>query len=159
MSQTESGVSVVESVEADRAEVESGAWVSLSPGLPDLFPLLRALGEAEAYVHVPIGTERGFAVSVPAASLSLRGRLEIRPGVDRFCIHGQASNPGEFAWFGRRKGRGRPDYWQFAVERRGSAAPELVVYGTARLDGFTLRVRSLGPPPEREESDPAPGGP
>ncbi|MGV3721122.1 MAG: hypothetical protein ACO1SX_09450, partial [Actinomycetota bacterium] len=52
---------------------------------------------------------------------------------------------GDFAWFSRRKGRGRPDYWQAAIEYRPFGAPALVLYLTAPLDGLEVRVRSISP--------------
>lgn len=116
-------------------------WTDLSPGDPGLFDRLRGLGHAEIYVHVPIGTETGYRVAVPGASLSLRGTLEVAPGVDRLIVRVPGWGVDDLAWFGRRKGRGRPDYWQFAIEHRPEGFPGLVLYGTAPLDGIVLRVR------------------
>lgn len=118
-------------------------WQSVSPAEPELFGWLRSLGEAEIHIRFGIGTAGGHRVEVPAASLTVRGRLTVEPEVDRIAVQVTGWSATDFAWFSRRKGRGRTDYWQGAIEYRPAGAPELVLYFTAPLDGLELRVRQL----------------
>ena len=115
-------------------------WQPLSSSAPDLFPQLRALGTVQACVRFRIGTGEGYAVDVPATSLTLQGPLRVMPAVDRFAVEVRGWGPDDFAWFGRRKGRGRSDYWQGAVEYRPEGRPALVLYFTAPEDGLEISV-------------------
>ena len=127
---------------ADETQPTSGeAWVPLRSEDPDLFTRLRGLVNAELHLRCEIGTSEGFRVQVPAASLTLRGPLTVEPVHDRFAIHPDGWGAGDFVWFARRKGRGRTDYWQGAIEYRPEGRPALVLYVTAELEGLELRVR------------------
>jgi hypothetical protein len=119
---------------------------------PDLFERLRKLQPAEVRVRFGIGTHGSAAVDVPAVSFTLQGRLRVEPHVDRFAVEVPGWGPDDYAWFGRRKARGRPDYWQGAVEHRPEGRPALVIYFTAPEKGLEVSVRPL---PEREAK---PGG-
>ncbi len=125
------------------SEPERG-WTVLSSGLPDLFSRLREVGPAEVLVRFSIGTEARYQVEVPGCRTAILGRLALQPGVDRFNVHVSGWGQDDFAWFGRRKGRGCEDYWQGAVEYRPEGRPALVVYFTAPLDGLEIRVRRDG---------------
>ena len=118
-------------------------WQTLAAESPDLFERLRERGPSEVHVRFGIGVGRGFTVDVPAASLTVQGRLRVEPDVDRFGIEVPGWGPDDFAWFARRKGRGRTDYWQGAIEYRPEGRPALVLYFTAPPDGLEIRVRSL----------------
>ena len=118
-------------------------WQTLASEAPDLFDHLRHSGPAEVHVRFGIGVGEGFAVDVPAASLTLQGRLRVEPGTDRLGIEVPGWGPDDFAWFARRKGRGRTDYWQGAIEYRPEGRPALVFYFTAPLDGLEIRLRTL----------------
>jgi len=120
----------------------ANTWQKLASDLPDLFPLLRELGPADVHLRFGIGTEGGYQVDVPAASLILQGRLRVEAEVDRFAIEIAGWGAGDFAWFARRKGRGRTDYWQGAIEHRPEGRPALVLYFTAPLDGLMLSVHT-----------------
>ena len=115
-------------------------WQPLSSAAPDLFPQLRALGTVEACVRFRIGAGEGYAVDIPATSLTLHGRLRVMPSVDRFGLEVDGWGADDFAWFGRRKGRGRRDYWQGAIEYRPEGRPALVLYFTAPEDGLEISV-------------------
>lgn len=108
---------------------------------PALFELLRQAGPVKASVRFAIGTEGGHRVEVPAVRLQLTGTLRVEPLHDRFAVLVDGWGPDDFAWFARRKGRGRPDYWQGAIEHRPSGRPDVVVYFTAPLDGLEIRLR------------------
>jgi hypothetical protein len=97
------------------------------------------------HVHFAIGTEGGHHVDVPAASFTVRGRLRVETAVDRFAVLVPGWGPQDFAWFARRKGRGREDYWQAAIEQQADSGPALVLYLTAPLDGLEIRVRAADP--------------
>jgi len=129
---------------ADRSDT---GWQTLPSDAPDLFDRLRALEGAEIHLHFGIGTAAGWQVDVPAASLNLRGRLQVEKTVDRFAVKVPDRGAADFAWFGRRRGRGRPDYWQGAIEHRVAGRPALVLYFTAPAGGLRLRVRAPEPPP------------
>jgi hypothetical protein len=116
-------------------------WTVLNSDAPELFQTLRRLPDSEIHLRFSVGTELGHRVEVPAASLTLRGRLVVEPQVDRFTVVVPGWGEADFAWFSRRKGRGRTDYWQAAIEYRPLAAPALVLYLTAPLDGLELRVK------------------
>jgi hypothetical protein len=116
-------------------------WQRLSCAAPELFQDLRESEGGEVHVRFRIGTG-GFVVDVPAASLTLQGRLRVAPSRDRFTVAVPGWGPDDFAWFSRRKGRGRPDYWQGAIEYRPQGCPALVLYVTAPLDGLEISVRS-----------------
>lgn len=116
-------------------------WQVWSSADPDLFAQLRRAGELEIHLRFGIGTAGGYQVAVPAASLTLRGTLTVEPTTDRLTIHVPGWGPADFAWFSRRKGRGRTDYWQAALEYRPAGLPALVLYLTAPLDGLEIRVR------------------
>jgi hypothetical protein len=73
--------------------------------------------------------------------------LAVEAQVDRFGVLVPGWGEGDFAWFSRRKGRGRTDYWQAAIEYRPFDAPALVLYLTAPLDGLDLRVKPTRPNP------------
>jgi hypothetical protein len=103
---------------------------------------LRRLGPAEMHVRFGIGVGSGYRSEVPAASLTLRGKLAVEPQVDRFALRIPGWSETDFAWFARRKGRGRSDYWQAAIEYHPEGHPALVLYLTAPLDGLVLRVRT-----------------
>jgi hypothetical protein len=127
----------------DTVEPHGEEWLPLRSDDPELFSRLRALVNAEVHLRCGIGTGDGFRVEVPAASLTLRGRLSVEPVVDRLGILPEGWGAGDFVWFARRKGRGRTDYWQGAIEYRPEGQPALVLYLTAALDGLELRVREL----------------
>lgn len=116
-------------------------WRTVPSGARDLFERLEALQGQTGLVRFGIGTGGGLRVDVPAARMSLQGRLEVRRSLDRIIIHVEGWGDDDFAWFGRRKGRGRPDYWQGAIEYRPAGCPALVLYFTAPLDGLEIRVR------------------
>jgi hypothetical protein len=116
-------------------------WTPLASDAPDLFTRLRALSHAEMHLRFGIGTSGGFRVEVPASSLTVRGRLSVEPVVDRLTLHPEGWGESDFVWFARRKGRGRTDYWQGAIEYHAGGQPALVLYLTAPLDGLELRVR------------------
>lgn len=119
-------------------------WTRFPSDAPDLFKRLAELGEAEVVVRFGIGVEDGYHVEVPAARLALRGRLRLFPGRDRFGVEaGCQAGPDDFTWLARRKGRGRSDYWQGAVERQAGGVPTLTFYFTAPLEGLEIRARSL----------------
>jgi hypothetical protein len=123
--------------------VDDQRWQTLPSEAPDLFDRLRAAGPAEVYVRFGIGVGKGFAVDVPAASLTLQGRLQVEHQVDRFGVQVPGWGPDDFAWLARRKGRGRTDYWQGAIEYHPEGRPALVLYFTAPLDGLEIRLRTL----------------
>lgn len=116
-------------------------WQPVPSDAPDLFPRLRRLGEASVSIRFGIGTEEGYRVQVPAVRLHLTGALRVEAQHDRLSVLVPGWGPEDFAWFARRKGRGRPDFWQGAVEHRPEGSPALVVYFTAPLDGLEIRVR------------------
>lgn len=93
----------------------------------------------------------GYRVEVPASSLMLRGGLSVEEAVDRFAVQVPGWAETDFAWFARRKGRGRTDYWQAAIEYRPAGLPALVLYLTAPLDGLLIRVRPVTPTPRSAE--------
>src|SRR5688572_4657510 len=105
-------------------------WADIPSDLPDLFDRLRALEECEVWVRVGQGMGEGRSVAIPAAILTLRGRLRLPGDVDRFGIDLPGQGESDFAWFARRKGRGRGEYWQVAVERHAEGHPVLVLYVT-----------------------------
>lgn len=115
-------------------------WTRFPSDAPDLFTRLAELGDAEVVVRFGIGVGDGYRVEVPAARLSLRGRLRLYPGRDRFGIAAEESGPGDFTWLARRKGRGRSDYWQGAIERHTDGYPALTLYFTAQVDEVEIRV-------------------
>lgn len=117
-------------------------WQKLSSDAPDLFDCLRARAGAEVWLRFGIGVEGGYRVEVPAVRLSLQGRLAVAPRVDRFTVAVPGWGPEDFAWFGRRKGRGRTDYWQGAIEYRPEGQPALVLYFTAPDDGLEISIRA-----------------
>ena len=119
------------------------SWERFPSDAPELFTRLRGKTDAEIHLRFGIGTAEGYRVEVPAASLTLRGRLTVEASVDRFTIHLEGWGDGDFAWFARRKGRGRTDYWQGAIEYRPAGLPALVLYVTAPLDGLEIRVRPV----------------
>lgn len=119
-------------------------WQTFPSGAPDLFTRLEALQGRTVLIRFGIGTGSGIQVEVPAARMSLQGRLEVRRSLDRIIIHVEGWGEEDFAWFGRRKGRGRPDYWQGAIEYRPSGAPAMVLYFTAPLDSLEIRIRQPG---------------
>ena len=117
-------------------------WINLASDAPELFERLAELGEAEVVVRFGIGVEAGYRVEVPAVRLALRGRLCLFPGRDRFGVEATSTaGEGDFTWLARRKGRGRSDYWQGAIERQAGGSPALTLYFTAPLDGLEIRVR------------------
>jgi hypothetical protein len=122
-----------------------GGWGVLPSDVPDLFSRLRALENAEVTVAASVGTGVGYLVEVPCATVRLRGRLRVEPRVDRFVLELDGWGAGSFAWFGRRKGRGRPDYWQIGVEYRPGDYPALAYFGTAAADGLEIRIRAPEP--------------
>lgn len=126
-------------------DLEEAGWESMRSDSSVLFDTLRRLPEAEIFVSFKVGVGKGYRVDVPAASLNLRGRLKVEAAVDRFHVLIPGWGEGDFAWFSRRKGRGRSDYWQAAIEHRAAGAPALVLYLTAELDGLELRVRPTAP--------------
>lgn len=129
---------------SDGAELpQTGAWERLASDSAELFGRLRELGRAEIHLRFGIGTAEGYRVEVPAASLTLRGMVTTEPEVDRLTVQIDGWSDGDFAWFARRKGRGRTDYWQAAIEYRPSGRPALVLYLTAPLDGIEIQVRPL----------------
>jgi len=128
------------------ASVPDDAWTLLPSDAVGLFDALRGLPGAEVHVRFRIGAEAAHRVQVPAVSLTLRGRLVVEAQVDRFAVAVPGWAEGDFAWFSRRKGRGRTDYWQAAIEYRPVGLPALVLYLTAPLDGLELRVRPAAPP-------------
>jgi hypothetical protein len=120
-------------------------WQTWPSADPDLFAQLRRAGSLEIHLRFGIGTAGGYRVEVPAASLTLRGTLTVEPTTDRLNLHVPGWGPEDFAWFSRRKGRGRTDYWQAAIEYRPAGLPALVLYLTVPLDGLEIRVRPLRP--------------
>jgi len=118
-------------------------WQALSSAAPDLFDHLRATGAAEIHLRFGVGTAEGYRVAVPAASLTLRGMLRVETANDRLSILVPGWGETDFAWFSRRKGRGRSDYWQAAIEYRPAGLPALVLYLTAPLDGLEIRIRAI----------------
>lgn len=128
-----------------RSDHVGADWALLGSDAPGLFDTLRQLPDSEIHVRFNLGTEQGYRVEVPAASLTLRGRLATEAQVDRFGVLVPGWAEGDFAWFSRRKGRGRRDYWQAAIEHHPAGAPALVLYLTAELDGLELRVRPFVP--------------
>jgi hypothetical protein len=118
-----------------------GGWRALTSDAPDLFAQLRAAGAAEIHLRFGVGTDEGYRVAVPAASLTLRGALRVEATTDRLSIQVPGWGAGDFVWFSRRKGRGRTDYWQAAIEYRPAGLPALVLYLTAPLDGLEIRIR------------------
>ena len=122
-----------------------GGWQQLSSAAPDLFQHLRTLGAVAICVRFRIGTGEGYGVEVPANSLTVQGRLRVMSGVDRFAVEVAGWSADDFAWFGRRKGRGRGDYWQGAIEYRPEGRPALVLYFTAPEDGLEISVRAEPP--------------
>lgn len=133
-------------------------WEELDPADPQLFTRLRELGPARVYVHLGIGTGDGVRVDVPAASFTLQGELRVEPEVDRFGIRVPGWSETDFAWFARRKGRGRTDYWQVAIEHHAEGIPALVLFFTAEQDGLLLRT-APAPPHPREGASPRDGEP
>ena len=117
------------------------AWRRLPPNDPSLFKRLRDLPPANVTVRFRIGVEERGRVEVPAASLTLQGRLRVEPVVDRFEVEIPGWGTEDFAWFARRKGRGRTDYWQAAIEHKPEGRPALVLYLTAPLDGLEISVQ------------------
>ena len=126
--------------------MSNSKWTPLDPTSPELFEQLRALDHPEASIRFGIGTEGRHRVAVPAARLVLQGRLRLEADVDRFSVEIEGWGPADFAWLARRKGRGRPDYWQGAVEHRATDRPALVFYFTAPLSGIEISVRQINPP-------------
>jgi hypothetical protein len=118
----------------------SNVWQTLPSDAADLYERLRTMEGAEVSVRFGIGTAEGYQVEVPAASLIVQGWLRVEPGVDRLVVEVPGWGPEDFAWFGRRKGRGRTDYWQGAIEHRPGGRPALVLYFTAPADGLLIRV-------------------
>lgn len=118
-------------------------WCDHEPADPEFFARLRELGAAEVSIRFGIGTEEGFQVEVPAASLMLQGRLRVEREVDRISVEVPGWGTEDFAYFARRKGRGRTDYWQGAIEYRPAGRPALVLYFTAELAGLQIRTRIL----------------
>lgn len=115
-------------------------WERFPSDAPELFTWLRSQTGAEVHLRFGIGTAEGYRVEVPAASLTLRGGLTVETEVDRFTVHLEGWGDRDFAWFARRKGRGRTDYWQGAIEYHTAGHPALVLYVTAPLDGLEIRV-------------------
>lgn len=116
-------------------------WEAFPSEAPDLFSQLESLQGHAVLVRFGIGTGEGFRVEVPAARMAVQGRLEVRRSLDRIVVQVEGWGESDFAWFGRRKGRGRPDYWQGAIEYRPANSLALVLYFTAPLDGLEIRVR------------------
>lgn len=116
-------------------------WQPLPSEAPDLFGRLRELQGAEITVRFRIGVGEWGRVEVPAASLTIQGRLHVEPGVDRFGVEVPGWGTDAFAWFARRKGRGRTDYWQAAIEHKPEGRPALILYLTAPLDGLEILAR------------------
>jgi hypothetical protein len=127
-------------------------WRDHASADPDLFATLRRLAPCRIYLRFEHDTRDGLRVDVPATSLTLQGELTIEPVVDRFGIRLRGGGAGDVAWFARRKARGRPEYWQAAIEQHAEGRPALVLYFTAAADGLALRTTSAG-------SDPPPGEP
>ena len=115
-------------------------WQRFPSDAPDLFDQLRELRDAEVTVRFRIGIGEWGMVDVPAASLTLQGRLRSEPGVDRFGVEVPGWGTEDFAWFARRKGRGRTDYWQAAIEHKPAGRPALILYLTAPLDGLEIQI-------------------
>lgn len=130
------------------------SWQEHSSADPELFTRLRELPPAEVRVRFEHGTGDGYRVEVPGASFTLQGVLRVEPEVDRISVEVPGWSAGDFAYFARRKGRGRTDYWQGAVEYHPSDRPALVFYFTAALDGLEIKTRPIAR--ERVQSD-APG--
>lgn len=118
-------------------------WQRLPSEDPALFERLRGLPPTDVIVRFRIGVGERGKVEVPAVSLTLQGRLRVEPGVDRFGIEVPGWGAEEFAWFARRKGRGRTDYWQAAIEHKPEGRPALVLYLTAALDGLEICIEPL----------------
>jgi hypothetical protein len=127
-------------------------WEDHSSADPRLFAALRHLAGCRIYLRFEHDTRDGLRVEVPSASLTLQGELTVELNVDRFGIRLPGGGVGDFAWFSRRKARGRPEYWQGAIEQHRDGGPALVLYFTAPADGLTLRTCPAG-------SDPPPGEP
>lgn len=140
----------------NEGRVARADWTEQDPADPQLFARLRKLGPARVYVRLGIGTGDGLHVEVPAASLAVGGELVVAPDVDRFGIRLPGWKEPDFAWFARRKGRGRPDYWQAAVQQHGEGGPALVLFFTATLDGLVIRTAPL--PGASREGASLPGG-
>ena len=119
-------------------------WDEHSSADPKLFAALRSLQDAEIYVRFAMGVGDGSQVEVPAAVLSVQGRFRVEPRSDRFCMKVPEWGEEHFVYFARRKGRGRDDYWQGAIEHRPEGRPSLVLYFTAPLDGLIIRTRATG---------------
>ena len=117
----------------------------MDPAAPDLFPQLRAMVQSEVSIRFGMGTEGRQRVAVPAARLVLQGRMQVKPNADRISIEIESWGAGDFAWLARRKGRGRPDYWQGAIEHRAADRPALVLYFTAPLSEIEISVRPTSP--------------
>jgi hypothetical protein len=133
---------------SDASELpQAGVWERFPSDSLELFSRLRELGRAEIHLRFGIGAAEGYRVEVPAASLTLRGTVTTAPEVDRLTVQIDGWGDGDFAWFARRKGRGRTDYWQAAIEYRPTGRPALVLYLTAPLDGIEIQVRPLPPAP------------
>lgn len=118
-------------------------WLTLDPAHPDLFTQLRELGPSEASVRFNHGIDDAGRVQVPASSLTLQGALRVEAGVDRFGILIPGWGENDFVWLARRRGRGRSDYWQGAIEQKPGGRPALIFYFTAELDGLEIRVRRI----------------
>ncbi len=123
-------------------------WEELCPTAPTLFEQLRQYDGAEFWVHVEQGLGADGRISVPATHLTVQGTLKVEPGVARFSVAIPGWENSDFAWFARRRGRGRPDYWQAAIEYRPSGRPALVLYFTAELADLQMRVLRSGRPHE-----------
>lgn len=125
----------------DQSTAPATDWERLPSDSASLFTRLRELGPAEIHLRFGMGTTEGFRVEVPAVSLILRGMVSAEAVTDRFSVQIEDWGEGDFAWFARRKGRGRTDYWQAAIEYRPSGRPAVVLYLTAPLDGIEIQVR------------------
>ncbi len=121
-------------------------WQRFPSDDPALFRRLRERAGADVCVRFRIGVDASPRVEVPAATLLLQGRLLLEPVVDRFGIGVTGWGAEDFAWFARRKGRGRSDYWQAAIEHRPEGRPALVLYLTAPLNGLEITIRDADPP-------------
>ena len=119
-------------------------WDEHSSADPKLFAVLRGLQDAEIYVRFATGVGDGFQVEVPAAVLSVQGSFRVEQRSHRFSVELPEWGEDHFAHFARRKGRGRDDYWQGAIEHRPEGRPSLVLYFTAPLDGLIIRTRTTG---------------
>ena len=117
-------------------------WETLDPADPELFDRLRALNRFELWISVPVGTGR-YQVPLPAAHLTLRAEAIVDSRSDRIGLSLPDWSTNDLAWLSRRKGRGRPDFWQVALERRTPDGPALVFYAAAEADGIELRLSRL----------------